>query len=490
MKRRMFVLGLACAFVVLPAVVAWAHPLGNFTVNRYSRIVIVPDAVRVDYVVDMAEIPTFQLLPDIDADGDGQASPAELAAWAVAEAPGFSRHAAVSIDGRAVPLSVNGAAAQLLPGQGGLNTLRFEGTFAGRAPQQGHLTYRDGNFLGRIGWQEIVAIGAEGDVLGGSTVPSTDVSDELRSYPQDLLSSPLDVSSMTASFAPGESGPAPAPITADTSGATATSRPLVEAGPLAGVLARQGLPLVLLGLAIAVGFGAWHALLPGHGKTLMAAYVVGSGARVRQAVTVGVAVAVMHTASVLALGMLVLTLEQTFRPETLYPWLGLLSGLVALALGAFLLIHRLSTWGLVRRRQGASSEPDLHHGHDHHDAVALQHDHGFGMHSHALPETAPLSLKGILALALAGGILPAPSALLVMLGAINAHRVAYGISLVLAFSLGLATALIVIGTGALKAREMVSRRLSSTMGRLVPVLSASAIVAVGAFLSVRGLAQI
>jgi ABC-type nickel/cobalt efflux system permease component RcnA len=187
----------------------------------------------------------------------------------------------------------------------------------------------------------------------------------------------------------------------------------------------------------------------------------------------------MHTASVLALGLLVLSLERTFRPESLYPWLGLVSGLVALGLGVYLLISRLSVWG-------SKGHDDADHDHDHEQA----HDHGLGRHSHALPEGAPLSPRGLIALALAGGILPAPSALLVMLGAINAHRVGYGLALVLAFSIGLATALIVIGMGALKARDLMQQRLSSTMGRLVPVLSAVAIVAVGVFLTARGISQI
>ena len=107
-----------------------------------------------------------------------------------------------------------------------------------------------------------------------------------------------------------------------------------------------------------------------------------------------------------------------------------------------------------------------------------------------LPEGTPLSSKGILALALAGGILPAPTALVVLLGAIEAHRVAYGLALVVAFSAGLALALIAVGMGALRAREAVARRLSSTVGRLVPVLSASAIVGVGVYLTARGAVQI
>jgi ABC-type nickel/cobalt efflux system permease component RcnA len=179
---------------------------------------------------------------------------------------------------------------------------------------------------------------------------------------------------------------------------------------------------------------------------------------------------------------LVISLEQTFRPETLYPWLGLLSGVVAIGLGAYLLIGRLSAWSDARQAQAHDRAHAA--GHDHvHD-----HDHG---HSHALPAGVSLtSRRGLLALALAGGILPSPSALIVMLGAINAHRVGYGLGLIVAFSVGLALALIVVSLGALRARHAMERRLSSFWGRLVPVLSASSIVGVGLFLAVRGALQI
>jgi nickel/cobalt exporter len=218
----------------------------------------------------------------------------------------------------------------------------------------------------------------------------------------------------------------------------------------------------------------------------MAAYMVGSETKVRQAVAVGSAVAVMHTASVLGLGLLVITLEQTFRPETLYPCLGLLSGVVAIGLGAYLLIGRLAAWSEARRDEAHEHEHAA--GHVHHDGPDHEHDHG---HTHGLPAGVSLTSKrGLLALALAGGILPSPSALIVMLGAINAHRVGYGIGLILAFSVGLALALIVVSLGALRARAAMANRLSSFWGRLVPVLSASAIVATGMFLAVRGAIQI
>jgi nickel/cobalt transporter (NicO) family protein len=475
------------AVVLLPlaASAVLAHPLGNFTINHYSGIHVSPDEIRVDYVIDMAEIPAFQEMEAIDTDGDGKGSDAELAAWAEAKAPGLAEGLTVSVDGRDVPLEVRSARAQLLPGQGGLQTLRFEGDFAVPAPAEGTLTYTDGNFADLIGWREITAVGEDGAVLEGSSVPTDSVSDALRSYPQDLLANPLDVTTMTASFQPGVSVPGSSPSLDATGGSSA--RPGVESGPFDALLANEGIGLILLGVVLAVAFGAWHALLPGHGKTLVAAYMVGSKARKRQAISVGTAVAVMHTASVLALGLLVLSLERTFRPESLYPWLGLVSGLVALGLGVYLLISRLSVWG-SKGHDHADHDHDDDQDHDHDDEHA--HDHGLGRHSHALPEGAPLSPRGLIALALAGGILPAPSALLVMLGAINAHRVGYGLALVLAFSIGLATALIVIGMGALKARDLMQQRLSSTMGRLVPVLSAVAIVAVGVFLTARGISQI
>jgi ABC-type nickel/cobalt efflux system permease component RcnA len=238
-----------------------------------------------------------------------------------------------------------------------------------------------------------------------------------------------------------------------------------------------------------MAFGALHALGPGHGKTLMAAYLVGGGGRPKQAVAVGGAVAVMHTASVLALGFLVLSATRLFPPERVYPWLGLGSGLVALGLGAGLLVSRLGVWGDGRRASlmhGADHEHARDDGHHQHD----EHAHGGHAHAHAVPDASVLSRRGLLALAVAGGILPSPTALVVLLASVAFHRVAYGLGLIAAFSVGLATALIVVGILALRARDLVSRRMSSNVGRLVPVFSASAIVALGLLLTVRGFVQL
>ncbi|MGZ8652762.1 MAG: HoxN/HupN/NixA family nickel/cobalt transporter [Actinomycetota bacterium] len=397
-------------------------------------------------------------------------------AWADAEASALVENLTLTVDGRSVPLEVRSASARLRDGQGGLPILRFEGLFAAAVGRSGDIVYRDDNDTDQIGWREITAVGEDGRAIRDSDVPAESVSDALLSYPQDLLSSPLDVTSMRATFARGVS----VGTTGGTSVATEAARPGVDLGAFASLVDNHGIVLVLAALALAVAFGAWHALLPGHGKTLMAAYMVGSETKVRQAVAVGSAVAVMHTASVLLLGLLVITLEQTFRPQSLYPWLGLLSGIVAIGLGAYLMIGRLSAWSDARREEAHDREHASGHHHD--------HEHG---HTHGLPAGVPLTSKrGLLALALAGGILPSPSALIVMLGAINAHRVGYGIGLILAFSVGLALALIAVSLGALRARAAMADRLSSFWGRLVPVLSASAIVGVGMFLAVRGAVQI
>jgi ABC-type nickel/cobalt efflux system permease component RcnA len=474
-------LGVAALVVSLSAAPVSAHPLGNFTVNRAAALRLAPWSVSITYVIDMAEIPTFQELPRIDRDGDGLASAAELDRWAAREASVVAPDLAVTVDGRSVALASADASATLRPGQGGLSILRFEATYTGELSEQGVIAFRDRTDDGRIGWHEVTATGTPGVSLADSTVPTTSPSDLLRSYPSSALQSPSDVTSMSARFAPGAGTPAGADGVGRATGA-GDVRPAAEAVPLAGVLDRRGAALVLLGLVIAVAFGAWHALLPGHGKTLMAAAMVGGGASTAQAVRIAAAVAAMHTSSVLTLGGAVLALQATFRPEVLYPWLGVLSGLAALAIGAGLVRGRLDAWRAQRHRHADASV------HADGDTNAHGHHHP---HAHALGTAdGRLGRRGLVGLALAGGILPAPSALLVMLAAIQVHRVAYGLALVGAFSVGLAASLAVVGVGALKARDALARRVSSLTAVTVPLVSALAIVAVGAFLTVRAVAAV
>jgi ABC-type nickel/cobalt efflux system permease component RcnA len=483
-RRTLSLLGFVLVVWLVPGV-AVAHPLGNFTVNTSAAIVVSPGAVRVDYVLDMAEIPTVQAMPELDADADGIVSGAEGSAWADERAPELLAGLTLTVDGTRVVFEVSASRLELLPGQGGLRTLRLESTFVGETGSAGALAFRDANFTDRVGWHEVTAVGADGVAIEGASVPATSVTDRLRAYPQDLLSSPLDVREATFGFAPGPSAPSIAtPSATDPSGPSV--RPGVIGGSFAGLIERTG-PLMLVALLLALGFGALHALGPGHGKTLMAAYLVGGGGRVRQAFAVGGAVALMHTASVLALGFIVLSATRVFAPERVYPWLGVASGLIALGLGAGLLVVRLGVWSEDRRGQGhPHGDHGLDHGgHDHGDPGHAGH-----RHPHPMPDAPPLSRRGLMALAVAGGILPSPTALVVLLASVAVHRVVYGMALIAAFSLGLAVALVGVGVLALGARGLVERRMSGRIARLVPVVSAAAIAGLGIVLTVGGASQL
>jgi ABC-type nickel/cobalt efflux system permease component RcnA len=454
---RLLVAGAALALLILWPGAANAHPLGNFTVNVYDGIRLTPGLVRLVHVVDMAEIPTFQELRRVDE--DGSPSDEALAAWADDLSRDARRELTVSVDGDRVSVRLEAVSAGLRPGQGGLPTLRLEAIYAGVLPRTGTLEFRDGTFPGRLGWREVTAAGAGGVALGAASVPAGSLSDELRSYPQDMLSTPPSITGATVSFRPGLAPP-------DDPGFRSDAKPegaprAVDGGMFADLASRGTLTpsLVVLSLILAVGFGALHAMGPGHGKTIMAAYLVGGGRRIRHAVGVAGAVAAMHTAAVVGLGAIVLSVERAFPAERLYPWLGLLSGGAAVALGGRLLVVR-----------GANQRGHRHQ----HDRSAAER---------------PLSPGGLMALALSGGVLPSPTTVVALLASIALGRTAFGLALVGAFSLGLAAALAGVGMLAVGARSLMAPRLGR-WGRLLPLGSASAITMLGAVLVVRATLQL
>lgn len=468
---------IAIAVVVLVpwmALVALAHPLGNFTVNTASGFVIRPEVLTLGYTVDLAEIPTTQSLAEIDVNVDGEASQEELQSWADAKAPLMAANFTLRLDGLDVTPTVVGATAVLEPGQAeGTFVIRFASTFEVRVGETGEVTYRDGNFQGGAGWSEVSATGADGAVVVSSDVPETSPSGDLRNYPPDAATAPLDVTEARFSFAPGASGPLPSPAVAGDA-----SRLGAEQGGFAGLLGRDG--VALTALLLAVGFGAIHALAPGHGKTIMAGYMVGGGARTSQAVAAGIAIALMHVTSVLVLGFAIAWAEESFAPEEVYPWLGLVAGLVVLGLGTGLLV--------TRARAGRVLVASEEH-HDHPPAHLHEEEHA---HVHApLPKgTNLLSRKGIAALAVSGGLLPSPTAIVVLLGAVAVDRIGYGLMLIACFSVGLAAALVGIGVFAVKARDVVVVRMGSRLGRLAPIFGAAVMAAVGMFLVARALTQL
>ena len=190
---------IALLLVVLGAASALAHPLGNFTVNRYSKITVGQDTARLLYVLDMAEIPTYQAMSAIDRNGDGEADASEQADYLAAMAEELAGNLSLTLNGEEVVWQVSDSSFAFAPGQGGLNTLRLEFRLAALLPA-GRLwdgAFQDGNFPGKLGWQEVVVVTEEGRTLLASTVASQDISQELRVYPQDLLQSPPRITGAT-----------------------------------------------------------------------------------------------------------------------------------------------------------------------------------------------------------------------------------------------------------------------------------------------------
>jgi nickel/cobalt transporter (NicO) family protein len=428
--RRLVLLAVGVAALALP-VLAAAHPLGNFTVNRFSRIEAPGPRVYIRYVLDMAEIPTFQA---------GRIDVHDYARR-------IARNVHLVVDGRPAKLvPVRTALAHPL-GAGGLHTTRLEVVLAGPALHgRASVVYRDENYSNRIGWKEIV--------LGADT---RSTSDELRAYPKDLLQSPLDTSSVTTSLEPGD-GPDVAPALSSGKSLEAPDR-VADAG-FASLVGRSHLSalVILASLAAALFWGAAHALSPGHGKTIVTAYLVGQRGTPRHAALLGLIVTITHTIGVFGLGLVTLALSQFVVPDRLYPWLNLASGLLVVGIGASVF------WARWRHRRAHARG----HHHHHHGPVPGSD-----------PGTGP-TLRSLLAVGISGGLLPCPSALVVLLAAISLHRVAFGLILILAFSAGLALSITGIGLVAVLARRAF-RRLSfeGPLIRLLPAASALVILAAG-----------
>jgi nickel/cobalt transporter (NicO) family protein len=431
MKRLALALSLLALLVPGGAL---AHPLGNFTVNRYSGIELSGSRVYLHYAVDLAEIPAFQRGAEF-------------------RRPGIARRLAsglrLTVDGRRAPLRLVASRLEPRPGAAGLETLRYDAVYdagpGGRA-----LRFHDLNFQGRIGWKEVVVTARRGATILSSTVPQRSVSRELRAYPANLLRAPVDTTTAAATATPGTTPGVP-----PTLGEAVTDGH--RSGGFEALVGRQelGPGLILLSLALALFWGAAHALTPGHGKAIVAAYLVGSRGRARHAFALGGIVTLTHTIGVFGLGLVTLALSEFVVPESLYPWLNLVSALLVVGVGLAVLRRRL-----VRRRHD--------HGHEH------THDHP--------------SARGLIAMGVSGGILPCPTALVVLLAAISLHRVGFGLLLIVAFSFGLASVITGIGLLAISARSVFSR--VSFEGRLVralPALSAAAIVCLGVVMTLRSL---
>jgi ABC-type nickel/cobalt efflux system permease component RcnA len=456
--RKLLVLAAVVAALVLPAL-ASAHPLGNFTVNRYAGVELSGGRIYVRYVLDLAEIPTFQ---------DG----------ARVRAPGFARRLAgdlrLTVDGRRSPLRVLESRATARPGAGGLPTLRFEAVYEAAATGSS-LALEDHTFGSRVGWRELTIRASNGAAVRRASVPAESESDALRAYPADLLRSPLDVDAATATFSLAGGAGVPPRL-------GETAAPAHAGGGFASLVGRDDLSagVVLLSLLVAAFWGAAHALTPGHGKAVVAAYLVGTRGRARDALALGGIVTMTHTIGVFSLGLVTLLLSELVVPDELYPWLNLVSAVLVVGVGAAVLRQRVSS-----ARAGAAHARAHRHGHHHH------HHHGHltdEEHARAhLPEEGS-GARGLLAAGVSGGLLPCPTALVVLLAAISLHRVAFGMALILAFSVGLAAVVSAIGLLAVGARGAFSRlSLEGPLVRALPALSALLILGIGVAMTLRAL---
>ena len=498
------------SILVLPAVVL-AHPLGNFTINHYAGLRIEPDSVILDLVIDQAEIPAFQARQALDGNEDGEVSDAELEAGRVPSCDALTDDLHLAIGGSSMKPKLTAAGVELRPGVGGLSTLRlvcvFEADLSAPVASGAQVEFADTSFAGRLGWREIVVEGSgvavapvEGELRDSS------ISDRLQAYPADRLDNALADERVVVAVTPGGAELPPVAVSDAT---------LVEAGPGTPASAREpqsvaSVPggvggeipalfqtpdltpfVLLLSLATAAALGAGHALTPGHGKSLMAAYLVGTRGTPMHAIGLGLSVSASHTLGILALAAVIIGAQGVLNPDLVVRTAPVLAAAGIVAIGAWMLDSEL------RRRRAARTAGHDHgpeHGAEHehaHDAHDHDHPHSHGgvTHSHLPAGGATVTWRSLFVLGLAGGLIPSTSALLILLGAIASGRAAFGVVLVVAFGLGMAAVMSGVGLALILARGRIDVLANDSLfGRLrawLPLAAACLVLGIGLYLTVQ-----
>ncbi|MFJ6631644.1 sulfite exporter TauE/SafE family protein [Streptomyces sp. NPDC091376] len=493
---------------------AAAHPLGNFSVNRYDGLVVAEGELRIDHVEDLAEIPTARVHPEAMPAG-------RLAAWAKERCAAAAGGARLMVDGRPVALGVASAGAEVRPGQAGLPTLRVECAMRAPLPDgKASLAFRAGGGEGS-GWREVTARG-DRTTLSSSDVPRDSVSRRLSAYPEGLLDSPPDRTAASLTVVPGGpalgDGPASAaPPSVLPRGADRWTQALT------GLVERRDLTVSFgaLALLIALALGALHALAPGHGKTLMAAAAAAGGRNsLREVLALGASVTVTHTLGVFALGALIAA-GSAVTP-TIVGWLGMASGVLVTVAGALLVRrawhdrahgrgHTHVHWPGGGHGHGHSHEHDHSHDHSHSHSHSHSHDnhegdsHGHEHHSHGKEQGKGLGkghgkgqpLRRSVLLGFAGGLVPSPSAVVVLVGAAALGHAWFGLLLVVAYGAGLALTLAAAGFAVVRIgarvtawliRQRSAGRLAGFVRRTAPLSTSVAVLVLGCGLVFRGAA--
>ncbi|GGT85027.1 High-affinity nickel-transporter [Streptomyces lateritius] len=504
---------------------AAAHPLGNFSVNHYDGLRLSHDRIEDIAVVDSAEIPTAQDEEATDTDRDGTISPAEAADRSAERCARLAGRSRISVDGERIAWKVGRSALTYGKGAAGVPVARLTCTLRAEADlsRPAAVSFVSGADVTRTGWKEITAVPGDRVRLTESSVPSKSPSDVLRHYPRDEDEQPLDVAKAELRTQPGAGGAAPGDPAPGPPGAAvqAAARgtvlfPALE-HRLTGLTAGRDLtlPVGLLAVLLTLLLGAGHAALPGHAKLAVAACLARREGGVRAALAVGTTVTVTHTAGVLTMG-LILTAGAGFVGEQLLGWLGAISGAVIAVLGMVLAVTA------VRALRSGRPPAHWHHGHSHghtdsetperththgdsHDhhpgpehrhATGLSRRHGAHAHeTHARERKTPrrTGLPVLVGVGLAGGLVPSPSALVVLLGAIALSRTFFGVLLVVGYGLGMALTLTAAGLllsgGGSRFAALSERRLPSLRRytRYATVLTALAVLTVGISLTLRSL---
>ena len=562
-RRPRLVLGFIVAVLLLPvtASLALAHPLGNFTINHYAGIRVEPQRVLLDVVIDQAEIPTFQAIMNLDEDGDGEFSDEELATAEHDGCVAVGEALTLTVGGAAAPLSLVEAGVTFPPGNGGLSTMRqvctYEAALAEPIATGTPITFSDAFEPSRIGWREITVVGS-GVTISGNSLRTETTTDRLTTYPSGLTGAPDDrdvsftvtpggpplppfdvpdadpigpvaIGAAGASTAPSPSATASAPApsarattptapppdgatmpggiegdSGSTSGSTGPGAVPGGEGPIPEIL--RTLPvspaIALLSLLTAALLGAGHALTPGHGKTLMAAYLVGTRGTPRHAFGLGAAVSISHTMGILALAVVILAAESALPPDLVVRVAPVVAALTIVAIGGWMLAREVRRWVAGHR----TTVPVEEHVHPHdpeaivrvlaaHDPPAgddaVEHEHGGARHRHVPPGGATITWRSLFILGLAGGLIPSTNALLILLATIAAGQPAWGVVLVVGFGLGMAGVMTGVGLGFVYARGVLERGATrpgvGRIVRFVPLGAAVLVLGVGLVLTTQAL---
>jgi nickel/cobalt exporter len=504
MKFALVILLGAALTISLPRC-AVAHPMGNFAICHYTRLEAVKNSLKIHYILDFAEIPTVDEKHTLDANHDGTISESEKSTYLSVKVPEILSKLQLIIGGRQAAVKGVKSGVQLSPGAGGLETLKISiDLLVPLHPISGGVSvqFKDENYAARTGWKEIIAVSGGGITLLDSSASSKDRSRQLTTYPTDAAP-PQDTEAsfkviwgsggaIASSISKEPVTPSPQP---ETVGQKPTSTP--RDAFTQAITSRELTPgIIIAGLVIAFFFGALHALSPGHGKAMVAAYLVGSRGTAKHAALLGMVVTITHTLGVFALGFATLVASKYIVPEKLYPILSAISGAAVCGVGLWSLRQRILGLSDGHSHEHDHADGHVHHHHDHpdeHDHVhphehTHDHDHGHSHgngHHHHLP-VGPVTPRALIALGISGGIVPCPSALVVLLAAIALHRIAYGMALITAFSFGLAAVLVAIGLMVVWAREWLDKLPSSgAVFRKLPVASAAMITLIGVVLIVR-----